>query len=139
VFSYVVARDFGFAPNPFFGVCTLATCKPEIRRTCRLGDWVLGIGSASYDLAHHLVYAMEAGEAVSFDQYWAGPRFRQKRPELHGSLRRAFGDNIYHHDKGRKAWVQLNSHHSLPDGSANANNIEHDTQTNRVLISSWFV
>src|SRR5712671_5339411 len=32
LYSYVVARDFGFAPNPFFGVCTLATCKPDIRK-----------------------------------------------------------------------------------------------------------
>jgi hypothetical protein len=139
IYSYIVARDFGFAPNPFFGVCTLATCKPELRRTCQLGDWVLGIGSANYDLQGHLVYAMEVGEALSFDHYWADRRFRQKRPNLHGSLRSAFGDNIYRHDKSSREWVQLNSHHSLPDGSPNPNNIAHDTQTDRVLISRWFV
>ena len=43
--SYVVARDYGFAPNPFFGVCTLATCKPKIRSAAKLGDWVMGTGS----------------------------------------------------------------------------------------------
>lgn len=32
LFSYVVETDSGFAPNPFFGVCTLARCKPSIRR-----------------------------------------------------------------------------------------------------------
>ena len=32
LFSYVVATDSGFAPNPFFGLCTLACCKPAIRR-----------------------------------------------------------------------------------------------------------
>ncbi|WP_225761747.1 hypothetical protein [Acinetobacter sp. Marseille-P8610] len=32
IFSYVVSRDFGFAPNPFFNFCTLATCKPKIRK-----------------------------------------------------------------------------------------------------------
>ena len=27
LFSYVVARDTGFAPNPSGGYCTLANCK----------------------------------------------------------------------------------------------------------------
>jgi len=33
VYSYIVAYDSGFAPNPFHGICTLACCKPTIRRT----------------------------------------------------------------------------------------------------------
>jgi hypothetical protein len=41
-----VARDYGFAPNPFFGVCTLATCKPKIRKAAAIGDWVVGTGSS---------------------------------------------------------------------------------------------
>ena len=45
LFSYVVARDYGFAPNPFFSTCTLATCKPKIRRTASVGDWIIGTGS----------------------------------------------------------------------------------------------
>src|SRR5262245_31415483 len=42
LYSYVVARDYGFAPNPFYGFCTLATCKPDIRRTADIGDWIVG-------------------------------------------------------------------------------------------------
>src|SRR5882762_6472831 len=49
LYSYVVARDFGFAPNPFYGFCTLATCKPRIRAHACVGDWVLGTGSACDD------------------------------------------------------------------------------------------
>src|SRR5712692_10528871 len=45
LYSYVVARDYGFAPNPFFGFCTLATCKPEIRKAAAIDDWVIGTGS----------------------------------------------------------------------------------------------
>src|SRR6266404_5602789 len=108
LYSYVVARDYGFAPNPFFGVCTLATCKPEIRRTGRRDDWVVGIGSKRYGLEGRLVYAMEVGEALTFEQYWADPQFRLKRPDLHGSLKRAFGDNIYHRPSGTKPWQQEN-------------------------------
>ena len=71
LFSYVVARDYGFAPNPFFGVCTLATCKPNVRRIARPGDWVVGTGSAAHNREGYLVFAMKVAEALTFDQYSA--------------------------------------------------------------------
>ena len=40
VYVYILAADGGFAPNPFFGWCTLACCKPAIRR--RAQGWRLG-------------------------------------------------------------------------------------------------
>jgi hypothetical protein len=40
IYSYVVRYDSGFAPNPFYGYCTLATCKPDIRRGAEVGDLV---------------------------------------------------------------------------------------------------
>ena len=32
IYEYVMTDDTGFAPNPFYGICTLACCKPVIRR-----------------------------------------------------------------------------------------------------------
>ena len=29
LYSYIVATDSGFSPNPFHGFCTLACCKPS--------------------------------------------------------------------------------------------------------------
>lgn len=58
LFSYVLARDAGFAPNPFYGVCTLATCKPRIRASAAVGDWIVGTGSGQEDRLGHIVYAM---------------------------------------------------------------------------------
>lgn len=136
LYSYVVARDFGFAPNPFYGFCTLATCKPEIRRTAQIGDWVVGTGSKRKSRDGHLVFAARVKEAMGFDEYWADPRFASKRPSLRGSLKQAFGDNIYHRQAG--GWAQANSHHSLRDGTANPENVEHDTRTDRVLVSDHF-
>jgi hypothetical protein len=137
LFSYVVARDFGFAPNPFFSFCTLATCKPIIRRIAEPGDWIVGTGSAKWNRAGHLVFAMEVAEAMTFDQYSVDPRFQQKRPNLRGSKKQAFGDNIYSRQSG--SWYQENSHHSFEDGSPNPANIANDTQTNRVLIGTDYV
>lgn len=138
LFSYVVARDYGFAPNPFYGYCTLAACKPQIRGGASIGDWIVGTGAKiKYRLAGHLVYAMKVDEALSFDQYWESQRFAAKKPRLNGSLKQVYGDNIYHHGDG--VWIQDNSHHSLDDGTPNQHNIVHDTRKDRVLISRTFV
>lgn len=40
LYTYRETYDTGFAPNPFQGVLTLANCKPAIRRTAEVGDWV---------------------------------------------------------------------------------------------------
>jgi hypothetical protein len=138
LFSYVVARDYGFAPNPFFGFCTLATCKPKIRKQAQVGDWVVGTGSKRFGLDGHLVFAMRVTEALSYDQYWNDPRFQEKKPNLRGSVKQAFGDDIYHRDPKTGKWIQENSHHSLENGCPNPANVRHDTQTPRVLIGTKF-
>jgi Nucleotide modification associated domain 2 len=134
IYSYIVARDFGFAPNPFFGWCTLATCKPVIRRTARVGDWIMGTGSADKERAGRAIYAMQVDAAMTFGEYWADPRFARKHPDLSASRKLAFGDNIYSPGEGG-GWRQLDSHHSLHDGKPNPVNIVADTKTNRVLVS----
>jgi hypothetical protein len=75
---------------------------------------------------------MRVAESLSFDQYWGDPRFERKKPTFRGSVKQAYGDNIYH-SVGKK-WVQENSHHSYADGSPNPHNLKNDTQTNRVLV-----
>ncbi|MGH9455163.1 MAG: hypothetical protein ACRD2O_14470 [Terriglobia bacterium] len=137
--SYVVARDYGFAPNPFFGVCTLATCKPGIRSYAQLGDWVVGTGSRLRGREEHLVYAMRVTGTMTLEQYWADPRFQAKKPNLRGSKKQAFGDNIYSKDPNTGEWLQINSHHSLADGRPNPTNIGADTATDRMLYSEDFI
>ena len=137
LYSYVVARDFGFAPNPFYGYCTLCTCKTVTRRVAQIGDWVVGTGSAKNQRSNSIVFAMHISEIMDFDSYWNDERFLKKRPNLRGSKKQAFGDNIYWRE-GRR-WGQADSHHSFEDGSPNPRNISNDTGTDRVLISSDYV
>ena len=138
LYSYVVARDFGFAPNPFYGICSLCTCKPVIRRVACAGDWIIGTGSSRRARQNRLVFAMRVTETLTFDDYWSDSRFKNKIPNLSGSKKQAFGDNIYHRD-ARGEWIQENSHHSHNDGTPNLRNIVNDTQTDRVLISDDYV
>jgi len=138
VFVYVVARDFGFAPNPFHGVCSLACCKPRIRSVAQVGDWVFGLAGSELAKPGHCVFGMCVSETLSFDEYWLDPRFEVKKPRRNGSRVMMLGDNIYHRPDEASEWEQEDSHHSRPDGMPDASNIATDTQTNRVLISEEF-
>ena len=116
----------------------MATCKPEIRRRANVGDWIFGTGSAAHGRAGFAVYGMRVEEAVTFAHYWSDARFARKRPNLAGSRKVAFGDNIYRPD-GPGALKQVDSHHSLHDGTPNPLNVTTDTRIDRVLVSRDFV
>ena len=135
VFSYIVSRDYGFAPNPFHGFCTLANCKPVLRRVA--GETDLVVGTSPLAAGRRLVFAMRVTEKLTFEAYWNDARFERKRPRFCGSLRDAYGDNIYE-PQPDGGFFQHRSHHSLSDGSPNLYNLIKDTSTNAVLISDDF-
>ena len=139
LFAYAITRDFGFAPNPFNGICTLATCKPGIRKSAEVGEWVMGIGGSSLKpVKRKCICLMRVSEKLGFQEYWDDDRFLNKRPSRNGSRVQMLGDNIYHKDE-QNQWVQEDSHHSNPDGSPNLENLERDTgRTNQVLVSNYF-
>lgn len=134
--SYVVKRDYGFAPNPFHGFCTLATCKPSLRSAREPGNWIVGTGSKKKGLQGRLIFVMQVSRWVTFDDYWSMPEFAAKKPNLCGSSQLAYGDNIYHRESGE--WTQVDSHHSYADGSVNPSNLNTDTGANKVLIGDEF-
>lgn len=138
LFSYVVEHDQGFAPNPFYGFCTLANCKPLIRQTASVGDLVVGTGSATAGRTGHLIFWMRIAEIMSFDEYWADPRFQRKKPVMNGSRMQRFGDNIYCTAPDGTI-LQADSFHSREGGLLSEENLRIDTgRTHRVLIGADF-
>jgi hypothetical protein len=135
---YVVDRDFGFAPNPFHGCCTLATCKPGIRSRAEIGDWVFGMGGRRLGAIGKCLFAMRVTQKITFNDYWSEPEHRDKKPVRNGSNRMLVGDNIYHYDSKARQWRQADSHHSNSDGSVNQHNLRNDTKTDKVLLSRHF-
>jgi len=124
LFSYVLASDTGFAPNVTGGYCTLACCKPVVRRVARVGDWVVGT-LPKYFGRNRVGYLMRVSETVTFDDFFNDDRFGKKKPSVD-----PHGDNIYFKKDGE--FLQLeNNHHSEKD-------VEHDTKADRVLVSSLF-
>lgn len=138
LYIYVVDRDFGFAPNPFHGYCSLATCKPKLRQKAQIGDWVVGVGGRRLAATGRCIFAMRVSSTASFNEYWSNPAFSAKKPVRNGSRKMLVGDNIYHYDFTGQKWEQADSHHSNSDGTPNLHNLAVDTRADRVLLSDHF-
>lgn len=91
-YCYKMTYDTGFAPNPYHGVLTLATCKPHIREhaTETEGDWIAGwtattVRNCDEKIIHsgkvgeeQLIYLAKVTKKLTFDKYWK--QYPQKRP-----------------------------------------------------------
>lgn len=139
-FSYKIEHDYGLAPNPFHGYCTLAVCKSSIRsnKNLEIGDWIIGTGSKSLGNLHELIFAMRTEEKITFNEYWQDIRFEKKKPIINGSLVQMYGDNFYHQSKVSGEWIQENSAHSLANGTKNEGHLSRDIGGEFVLISKKF-
>lgn len=132
LYRYIVTYDTGFAPNPFHGYCTLATCKPKIRRQASVGDWIAGFGSRAGDYEGCLIFAMRVAEALTFEEYWQDERFDVKKPGHGSRYIDKCGDNVYRRDPSTGEWIQLPCFHC-------DDHMAVDTETNRVLVATEFV
>jgi len=128
--AYIVKFDFGFAPNPYGHHCTLACCKPTIRRNAEVGDIIVGIAASRLERPGHLIFAMRVKEVLSFKEYWADPRFASRIPSLATPVSR-LGDNIWHcNAKGE--WQVV------PGAIHDESSLEHDTSGENALVATEF-
>ncbi len=135
VYSYVVAADSGFAPNPFWGILTLACCKPSIRLTATPGDLLVGLAGVRRD--NRVVYVARVEEKLTFREYWGDRRFLPKRPDMSAAaIVKRCGDNIYE-PRGPGSFRQLPSGHSY-GLEEHLKNKEHDLGGRFVLTSADF-
>jgi hypothetical protein len=99
--SYTLRYDFGAAPNPFWGICTLAIAKPALRLAAEVDDWIVGLGAARTalgDLSNHLVYAMKVTDKITLEEYdqFCKTFLPKKMPDWRNKdYRMRMGDCIY--------------------------------------------
>ena len=103
MWSYRIVHDKQFAPNPFKGVLTLATCKPLIRRSKESESGVWLAGFAAYSVKDGLrpkkgrellIYLAKISEVMTMQDYWK--EYPQKRAQKCGEeFEEHYGDNIY--------------------------------------------
>lgn len=137
-FRYKLDHDYGFAPNPFWGTMSLATCKSQLRnnRNLHIGDWVAGFGSGVMGNLDRVIYAMKVERILRFDEYWNSEEFMCKRPVLTGSLCQMYGDNVYHTVNGKM--VQEQCAHSLATVGPDMGHYNSDVSGHNVLLSKQF-
>ena len=102
--KYVMTSDSGLAPNPFFGMCSLALCTPNhMNATLCVGDWVLGHSTRKE--GNKLIYAMQVTKILDMPSYFLA--YPEKRPIPTGNRIEQCGDNLYTTLGGN--WVRLPS------------------------------
>jgi hypothetical protein len=141
LFSYKMTHDTGFAPNPFGGFITLATCKPKIRECKKIGDWIAGFtsGQLNNDIIgkEKLIYLMQITNKISFAEYWRNPEYEERKPRpVSDDILKRRGDNIYIPIVEKP--VKTTDFKQLPNRNHNENNQERDLSGKYVLISKRF-
>ena len=129
--TYVVTKDTGLAPNPYWNFCTVAVCTPN-RQHARLsrGDWIVGV--LSKRRGHRFLYSMEVQEVLDRDKYFRDIRFERKKPNLRGNWRERCGDNFDSRAEDG-TWIQhRNRFHLGPKYLAK------DTRHSDVFVASRF-
>ncbi|MEH2121709.1 hypothetical protein [Nostoc sp.] len=106
LYSYCLRYDSGAAPNPFWELCTLAICKPDIRRVANIGDWVVGLGSTNSpigNIADCVVYAMQITDKMTLQEYdeYCRVHSPHKIPKSNSEIfEERVGDCIYDYSQG---------------------------------------
>jgi hypothetical protein len=104
LYTYIVQRDSGLAPNPYWDWCTLAVCTPNHQGSrIEVGDWIAGFLNKAR--GHRFLYALEVAEIIDLDDYFHDPRFQSKKPNLRGDWRQRCGDNFYSRQPDG-TWIQ---------------------------------
>ncbi|MBC6430710.1 hypothetical protein FM036_07630 [Nostoc sp. HG1] len=116
LFSYCLRYDKGAAPNPFWDLCTLAICKPDIRQVANIGDWVVGLGSKNSpigDIADCVVYAMQVTDKMKLQEYDEFCRVHSphKIPKWESKIfKERVGDCIYDYSEGEPPVLRPSVH-----------------------------
>lgn len=111
-----MTSDTGFAPNPFWGYCTIAHCTPNHSTKLSSGDWIMGIsGSEHIKGRGKLIYIMKiTEEKICLDDYFNDSRFQKKKPNMNGIWQERCGNNIYYLSSGK--WHKIPSlYHTSPE------------------------
>lgn len=136
LFSYCLKNDSGAAPNPYWGICSLVICKPNIRKTANIGDWIVGIGSANSpigDISDCIVYAMKVTGRKKMKEYdhFCRKHLTGKLPDWkHKSYAKRVGDCIYDYSASGNPGLRKSVH--------NEGNRDTDLSGEYALLSEYF-
>lgn len=136
LYSYALRYDDGAAPNPFWGICTLAIRKPSIRLAAEVDDWIVGLGAVDSplgDIADSVVYAMKVTSKLTLEEYdqFCKTFLPRKMPDWRNrDHRMRMGDCVYHYVAGRYPKMRTSIH--------TEENLQKDLSGKYALLSKQF-
>jgi hypothetical protein len=131
LYTYVMQHDAGLAPNPFWGLCTLAVCTPNHQGSrAAPGDWISGVSDKRR--GYKLIHVMEVDERIHMDDYFRDVRFASKKPVLDGIAQQRCGDNFYSRDEVGRWISHATRYHTGP------NCLKQDTRHPWVFVARRF-
>ncbi|MFC1495726.1 hypothetical protein ACFL6W_10630 [Thermodesulfobacteriota bacterium] len=116
IYFYKMTSDNGGAPCSYRSVLTLAICKPKIRSTADVNDWIIGFGGK--DLGERLIYIAQVNQKLYDGEYYKNKKLF-KRP-----------DCIYRWDTRSHSYYWLDGKKYHEDGT----NLEHDLDNGKALV-----
>ena len=93
IYAYLVPVDDGATPNPYGGVCTLAICKPNLRKIAKKGDWIIGLNPE-----FNLIYTMKITTILTMKEYdtYTKEHIPIKIPNKNSkNIEEQMGDSVY--------------------------------------------
>jgi putative DNA base modification enzyme with NMAD domain len=91
IWRYVLATDNGMAPCAEQGILSLCLCKPMIRRSAGVGEWVVGFVPRRINGGRvHVAWAGQIAESVSMGDY--EKRFPGRRDAIYRLVESKWGE-----------------------------------------------
>jgi len=82
-FVYKMTNDSGAAPCVEGRVLSLAICKPQIRKSARVGDIIFGFAAKSLHPDNRLIYVAKVTEVVPDGRYYKDQRFKGRKDRIY--------------------------------------------------------
>ena len=80
IYVYKLIADNGGAPCVQDGVLSLSICKPHIRQSAQVGDWIIGFGGKSIpDLRARLIYIAQVTTVLDDGGYYSDQVYYSRR------------------------------------------------------------
>jgi len=116
IYSYLLVTDNGSAPCVQQNILSLAICKPRIRKSAKVGDYIIAFSSKSMKISQNakIIYIAKITNKLKLNKYY--PEYKNRK------------DCIYDNNL---TLIKNNYHNNC--------NIEKDINGKYVLISNEFI
>ena len=100
IYYYKLTCDNNGAPCIQDGMLSLAICKPMIRSSAEVGDWIFGFAANSLNNTNPLIYVAKVTEKKEGKDYYSSKEFSKRE------------DCVYSFENGKFFWRPGSLHHS---------------------------